>query len=152
MTQEEKELLLVDLCARLPYGTKVCYRISDKDKYTTETLSGHMLDYFNENSIIEVKPYLRPMSSMTEEEAKEIAILHGVKNILSIKITNEYINITVDDGFSSIDTITIWYDEIVSSIESFDWLNKKMFDYRGLISMGLAIEAPENIYKDEKKI
>lgn len=71
MTQEEKKLLIKDLSARLLYGTKVCYRLSDKDKYTTETLSGHMLDYFNENSIIEVKPYLRPMSSMTEEEYRE---------------------------------------------------------------------------------
>jgi hypothetical protein len=115
MTQEEKELLLKDLCARLLYGTKVCYRVSDKDKYTTETLSGHMLDYFNENSIIEVKPYLRPMSSMTEYEIQEYAIVWSSRQ--------PYL-----------------------PTEAMDWLNKKKFDYRGLIPMGLALEAPEEMY------
>ena len=117
MTKEEKELLIKDLCARLPYGTKVCYRLSDKDKYTTETLSGHMLDYFNENSIIEVKPYLRPMSSMTDEEFK----------------TYEYF--LDEDGL------------IDCSVDVYvDWLLEGYFDFRGLIPKGLALEAPEGMY------
>lgn len=124
MTQEEKELHLKDLCARLPYGIKVCYRISDKDNPIIETLSGHMLDYFNENSIVEVKPYLRPMSSMTKEEE------------------NEYQDIVQNDGN--------WVNLLSQNLMNF--FNKHHFDYCGLIEKELAIEAPENIYKDEKKI
>lgn len=67
------------------------------------------------------------MSSMTEEEARDIAILHGNKSvdILSIKVTDEYINILLDDGVCSTYTETIWYDDIISSIKCFDYLNKK---------------------------
>lgn len=89
------------------------------------------------------------MSSMTEEEAKELSILYGIKDILSIKITDEYIDVIVDDGVCTTETRTIWYNDIISSIEILDWLNKKMFDYRGLIPMGLAIAVTEenNPYK-----
>lgn len=118
MTQEEKELLLKDLCARLPYGIKVCYRISNKDNPIIETLSGHMLDYFNENSIVEVKPYLRSLSSMTEEEE------------------NEYQDIVQNDGN--------WVNLLSQNLMNF--FNKHHFDYRGLIEKGLAIEAPEGMY------
>ena len=81
------------------------------------------------------------MSSMTEEEAKELSILCGITDVLSIKITDEYIDFEVDDGFSSIETKIIWYNDIISSIEIFDWLNKNHFDYRNLIQMKLAIAA-----------
>jgi hypothetical protein len=86
---------------------------------------------------------------MTEEEAKEIAILDGiqVKDILSIKITDEYIDFVVDDGLVNTEIKRFWYDEIVSSIKIFDWLNSHHFDYRGLIEKGLAIEAPDGMYK-----
>lgn len=169
MTQEEKQLLLKDLCARLPYGVKVCvgtqYDI-DNDITDIALLQGLEFDnpifgvkvlvcaktYSGSNTfgtdIEEIKPYLRPMESMTEEEAKEIATLHDLKKILSVKITDEYINVIMDDGVCSTERMTLWYDELVSSIECFDWLNKKMFDYRGLIPMGLALPAPEGMYND----
>ena len=77
MTQEEKELLLQDLCARLPYGVKVTTTnpavkigiisgISIKNKISVETKHANIVF-----DCTEVKPYLRPMSSMTEEEEKE---------------------------------------------------------------------------------
>jgi hypothetical protein len=75
--------------------------------------------------------------------------LYGLKDILSIKITDKYIEVIVDDGFCSTETRTIWYDEMISSIEIFDWLNFHYFDYRNLIGRGLALEAPEGIYKTE---
>ena len=93
----------------------------------------------------DIKPYLRPMTSMTEAESKEISILYGIKDILSTKITDEYIEVVVDDNFSSTEVRTIWYNEIVSSIEIFDWLNAHHFDYRNLIKKGLAIEIQEFI-------
>ena len=155
MTQEDKELLFKDLCGRLPYHVRVKVWL----KYgTTEdgfldlehNYADVLRDAFYYKEIKDIKPYLRPMSSMTEEEAKELSILYGFKDILSIKITDEYIDVVVDDGVYSAETRTIWYDEIISSIEIFDWLNANHFDYRGLIEKGLAIEVTKeyNPYKD----
>lgn len=165
MTQEHKEILIRDLCGRLPYGVKEYIKnwsnLSRKyyeGVYTVESIDPSLNTIFadSERSCVEVivgyddyeiKPYLFPMSSMTEEQAKELSILYGIKDILSIKITDEYIDFEVDDGFCSIETKTIWYNEIISSIEIFDWLNKNHFDYRGLIPMELAINATNlNIY------
>ena len=137
MTQKDKELLLKDLCARLPYGV-MCIFSEPPYGEITEPLKMGGLRAFIEDKW-KVKPYLRPMSSITEEEAKELSILYGFKDILSIKITDEYIDVVVDDGVCSAETRTIWYDEIISSIEIFDWLNAHHFDYRGLIEKGLAI-------------
>ena len=143
MTQEDKELLLKDLCARLPYGVKIelTWWVMDEGTYINATLEpDHIEQLLNdEDGDTEIKPYLRPMSSMTEEEAKELSILCDITDVLSIKITDEYIDFEVDDGFCSIETKIIWYNDIVSSKEIFDWLNKNHFDYRGLIPMGLAI-------------
>ena len=155
--EEDKELLLQDLCARLPYEVKVSVN-GGKEPWTLKGMfdgehTSMMLilepsfsskDVSPKTSnwqLSQCKPYLRPLSSMTEEEARDIAILHGneAKDILSIKVTDEYIDIILDDGVCSIITSTIWYDEIVSSVECLDLLNKKMFDYRGLIPKGLAI-------------
>lgn len=160
MTKEDKELRLKDLCARLPYGVKAQVTWWDEEKGEVEVplkvysinTDGYLSFEYNHYSVENVyvedcRLYLRPMSSMTEEEAKEIASLHYIKNILSIKLTDEYIEFIVDDGFCSIVTRTIWYDEIISSIEIFDWLNAHHLDYRGLIPKGLALEAPEGMYK-----
>lgn len=154
MTQEDKDLLLKDLCSRLPYGVKIelTWWVMGEGTCINTTLEpDHIEQLLNdEDGNIEVKPYLRPMSSMTEEEAKELSILYDITDILSIKITDEYIDFEVDDGFCSIDTKIIWYNDIISSIETFDWLNKNHFDYRGLIPMGLAIAVTKenNPYKE----
>ena len=110
MTQEEKELLLKDLCARLPYGVIVKDRNAIHELSTGNT---EFVDLFNGKC--HIKPYLRPMSSMTDEEAK------GIGEFLS---GNFYVNII-------------------------DWLNAHHFDYRGLLEEGLALEAPEDMYKIE---
>jgi len=120
MTKEEKDLLLKDFCSRLPYGVKVYYKISDKDSPIIETLSGHMLDYFNENCIVEVRPYLRPMLSMTEKEAEQF----------------EFIS---EELLSEAGSEEIWNTVI-------DWLNEHHFDHRHLIEKGLALEALEGMY------
>ena len=178
MTKEDKELLLKDICSRLPYENVVgkCELDASYDTSFDTILQTHKFDalvygikegslfvfplikdmdeleFANEEvasgiDILDFKPYLFPLSSMTEEEAKEISILYGIKDILSIKITDEYIDFEVDDGFCSIETKTIWYNEIISSIETFDWLNAHHFDYRGLIEKGLALNATGlNIY------
>ena len=153
MDTKNKELLLKDLNARLPYGVKIELTrwVMGEGTYINTTLEpDHIEQLLNdEDGDTEIKPYLRPMSSMTEEEAKELSILCDITGVLSIKITDEYIDFEVDDGFSSIETKIIWYNDIISSIEIFDWLNKNHFDYRGLIPMGLAIAVTKenNPYK-----
>lgn len=154
MRQEDKELLLKDLCSRLPYGVKIeltWWVMGEGTCINTILEPDHIEQLLNdEDGNTEIKPYLRPMSSMTEEEAKELSILYDIKDILSIKITDEYIDFEVDDGFCSIDTKIIWYNDIISSIETFDWLNKNHFDYRDLIPMDLAIAVTKenNPYKE----
>ena len=120
MTQERKDLLLKDLSARLPYGVKFSY-VSDKDK-TQFVLSeiGMLMRYSIEEG--HVMPYLRPMSSMTEEEEREFK---STCNIIGF----------YKDG------------EFACTPEGYDWLNAHHFDYRGLIPMGLALEAKEGMYE-----
>jgi hypothetical protein len=150
MKQEDKELLLKDLCARLPYGIKILHTgwdyDSDTDFDTVETLIG-IDDRFiyavwdktgdREKHCLSVsnwKPYLRPMSSMTEEERKEVNnLIKDNRPIPYGKINNK----GMDNLFSSV--------AVTSSI-LIDWLNAHYFDYRSLIPKGLAIEAPEGMY------
>lgn len=165
MTQEDKEILIRDLCGRLPYGVKAYIKKWSKldskyyeGVYTVESIDTSLNTIIadSERSCVEVivgyddyeiKPYLFPMSSMTDEQARMLSILYGIKDILSIKITDEYIEFKVDAGFGDVETRTIWYNEIVSSIETFDWLNKNHFDYRGLIKKSLALDATNlNVY------
>jgi len=149
-----KDLLLKYLCMALPYDVIVDYEnhiyilnevnpaCKDMDYITVLIQDVERLMCAENEMIEDIKPYLRPMSSMTDEEATEITsiCLRDSRNILSIKIKDEYLDITVDDGFSSIETITLWYDEMISSIECLYWLLEHHFDFMGLIPKGLAIE------------
>ena len=136
MTQGEKDLLLKDLCSRLPYGVKIV--IQDTFKYSIVSREYHVLDVSNFSDIfcfnykkfdkrmkkamrehpndIVIKPYLFPLSSMTEEHQKE-----------EYNICAGYI---------------IGYESNL-----IDFYNKYHYDYRGLIPMGIAIDATGlNIY------
>ncbi len=122
MDKENKELLLKDLCARLPYRVKCQFedtvRIIDGESspFYDYILSARHLDLFINNKNFYVKPYLRPMSTMTEEERQEYGLV----------LCGEL------------------------SINQYDWLNSHHFDYRSLIPKGLAIEVNEqnNPYKN----
>jgi hypothetical protein len=130
MTQEDKDLLLHDLSARLPYRVIVDYSHNAFDvrkgnyvKHGSKcVLNCYLLDVFmsprqNEKGEY-IKPYLRPMSSMTEEENKEYYETFRVESY--------------GRGYV-----------YVESIKSYDWLLSHHFDYRGLIEKGLAIEVTE---------
>lgn len=121
MTQEDKDLLFKDLCARIPYNVK-CYNIKYGLDLAEEIIC--ITVHYNHPCVQlgtrlykleQVRPYLFPLSSMTEEqkeERKRYTIVGG--------------------GWTN---------------DGFDWLNKNHFDYRGLIPMGLAIDATNlNIY------
>ena len=139
MKQEDKDLLLRDLCARLPYGVK-CYKMTFKPELAEEVIC--MLRNGSHNCVQlgtflyrleHIKPYLFPMSSMTEEQQKEANLFDDMDmDILSENLGRNHRNKT------NIPTATYNYT---------DWLNKNHFDYRGLIEKGLAIDASGlNIY------
>jgi len=135
MTQEEKELLFQDLSTRLPYHVKVKVWLKDgtyeEGKLDLEHNYGDVLqDAFYYNNIIGIKPYLRPMSSMTEDERNEYF------NI--IKNTIDFYNCPKSE-------------DICFLIIPIDWLNAHHFDYRGLIEKGLALEAPKEMYNIKER-
>lgn len=136
---EEKQLLLKDLCARLPYGVKIEItahnldyekdfgRVVIADVCSIQTAKDDDGNLFpcvitcydkyktQGNDVESIKPYLRPMSSMSEEEREYYFVVRG----------------KVFSGIIEAET---------------DWLNAHHFDYRGLIEKGLALEAPEDMY------
>lgn len=124
MTQEEKNLLIKDLCVRLSYGV-IIKTILDNGKligFDIEREELHLRQLNNKEyryyTVLndDPKPYLRPMSSMTEEEEEEWWKFKEEKTIVG------------------------------EQTKSLDWLNTHHFDYRGLIEKGLALEAPEGMY------
>ena len=124
MTQEQKDLLLKDLCARLPYGVKIAV---DDEVEILEGISAldtaAEYDSLRSSDIEDIKPYLFPLSNMTEEQK----VIYG------------------DFCYAIIHSLA--WDMQASLNELFDWLNKNHFDYRGLIEKGLAIDATGlNIY------
>ena len=139
MTQEDKELLLKDLCARLPYGV-ICHydtivpmvgkvKSYDKLRAISEFDNKPCFQFGCNRDIFDfdnIKPYLFPLSSMTKEQRYE---LHDLIHNLNVLAINGEIG-----------------DWIVSSSE-IDWYNKNHFDYRGLIPKGIALDATGlNIY------
>ena len=121
MKIEDKELLLKDLCARLPYDVMVrryVYTTPVDSIQSVELLDlGWLEELYAEEA--EFKPYLFPLSSMTEEQRNESESLMEVVNI------------------------PVWGDVLTPSTEYYDWLNKHHFDYRGLIEKSLALDATE---------
>lgn len=120
MTQK-KQLLFKDLCARLPYGVICKLSAKGANISITEKLDLGGLEHFIFGTI-DVLPYLRPMSSMTEEEE------------------NEYRAINCYEGL------------FPRNEDALDYVLEHHFDYRGMIEKGLALEAPEEMYKEEKKL
>jgi len=145
MTDKEKQLLLKDLCARLPYGIKILHegwnyewddelstveRVVgiDENFIYTKVIDTHNGEEYRDDKycvdLFDDKLFLRPMSSMTEEEMEELLNIDKKRGMYSSRHLTWHI-----DG------------------EIIDYLNKKMFDWRGLIPMNLALEAPEGMYK-----
>lgn len=142
MTQKDKELLIKDLCARIPYGVKVEYKneifgvehvcpMYEEVKFDThETWTVDVSD---------IKPYLFPISSMTEEQKEEyysladdVTIKPGQGSYFGIKI--HCIKLGISDNPH--EGVWDWID-----LDAIDWLNKNHFDYRGLIEKGIALDA-----------
>ena len=134
MTQEDKNLLLKDLCARIPYKVKVqdtYYKSLEPAAIWLLDLNAQKVRLFADEGyqdIEYIKPYLFPMSSMTEEEKKEYRKV--------CELDTEILENHPMDG-----------SPFPAMYNSQDWLNKHHYDYRGLIPMGLALNATGlNIY------
>lgn len=144
MTQEDKELLFRDLSARLTYDVK-CYSVITNGKPNTIGSCRKVLDDFYVEivgkwvPISMIKLYLRPTSSMTEEEKRELKLEQEKDEELFIQVINKSQN--GDD--SLLGTVIPHCAE--------DWANKNHFDYRGLIEKGLALEASIGMYNIKEK-
>lgn len=141
MTLEERQLLLVDISARLPYGVHVHFCNTNIDEKLTEISLGETITQLRHNGKGNqgfILPYLRPMSSLTEEENKTID-----------NISNKGKGFEEDeDGWIRCDSIhTKWGVYPNGCAKLLDYLNSIHIDYRGLIEKGLALEAPEGMYK-----
>ena len=146
MTQEDKELLLRDLSARLPYRTYVKttkgigYVYAINTSQLVELSVANDSEYWSEVfNINEIKPYLLPMSSMTEEEFVYFMGLRG-RNF-----SHHDIRQMMKEAFNMPNHISI-VTQLYCYLHKMDWLNAHHFDYRGLIPKGLALEASEGIY------
>lgn len=149
MIEKDKQLLLVDLCARVPHHSKghvvnACNGAECDEWLTCATFP--MFTSITNNSRL----YLRSMSSMTDEEKEELKskCIHteteedweGVRcDVWGIQILDKYDTRRWDNP--------IWPSTI--NMDAIDWLNKHHFDYRGLIEKDLALEAPSDMYKME---
>ena len=154
MKKEDKDLLLKDLCARLPYGVKVHINSPIEEQNSMElfdvNLDGEHIGVGNEKwafraiPIIDdedeakvVKPYLRPMSSMTEEEE------------------NEWCGLNIDPLLEAVGKRHTRIEDLMlrtkSQYQPIEWLSAHHFDYRGLIEKGLALEALEGMYNHYKE-
>lgn len=149
MTQEDKNLLLKDLCARLPYGVKIDVIYSKesgsslRSRLCSEginTLDTNILWLFQQNEIY-IKPYLFPLHSLTLSEAE--AIEHIIGCNFPWNIQYGFLEWTVGGSVES-ETFELKIEQIEQLME---FLNSHHIDYRGLIPMGSAIDATNlNIY------
>lgn len=135
MTKEEKDLkdlLLKDICARLPYGVKI--HIGKTQRIEAFDDINLRIGSIN-NTYADIKPYLFPLSSMTPKQKAELKDLGWTFDNFEIHNVSECIGA---------------YREYVAHLDCFeliDWLNKNHFDYRGLIKKSLAIDATNlNVY------
>lgn len=145
MTQEEKQLLLKDLCARLAFGRVKCQvKVESFNEETDDYIeliddeivfiepdiyNAYLYKEGTDVDISNIKPYLRPMSSMTEEEKDEFDKV--------LKSCNDKVFACPEK-----ERRYKFFDA-----EQEDFMNAHHFDYRGLIPMGLALEAPEGMYE-----
>lgn len=152
MTEEQKEILLTDLSARLPYGVKCAEVYPDGNKFENEwdiiRISKYVEDgihisncktiYGYCSQIQNIKPYLFPITTLTDEQLEEF-YCNFVENEISFNDFKKYYNETTS------------YFELLTKVSDcpyvLEWFNKNHLDYRGLIPMGLAIDATnKNIY------
>ena len=144
MVQGNKELFLKDLSARLLYGVHCCVLNLNKTiKEDNDIIYGIVADNIvtlksdkNECYMYyQIKPYLRPMSSMTEEEKDYIE-----------EISHGWFYVNEEGEIYPIGQLSDSGEFEDAILPTFEWLNANHFDYRNLIGKGLALEAKKGMY------
>lgn len=153
MTKEERDLLLKDVCSRLPY--KIKFSVSDPllgniiviphTLYDLRDFSCHTEDskYEQLYTVEQIKPFLRPLSSMTKKEKKNLlkCLFEEKSNLFSID------NEGIIDSISSFNDEMTWVTFYPRNIKIYtDFMNSHHIDYNGLIKEGLALKAPKGMY------
>lgn len=134
MNEQEKELVIKDLCGRLPYGVIIKEEYGD---YINVNIHNANIEHLIDRVVSGLdKLVLRPLSSMTKEEEEE-CVLHDLGYWDSGKYEDEESGSTIYIGESF---------QLIPSTDAFDYVDRKGFDYRGLIPKGLALEAPEGMH------
>ena len=151
MNKEERKLLYPDLCARVPHKVR-CQAENGLGGGKTDrgvlkyvgNCNGVISHYYEDvpidsgfiNNVFypieNIKPYLRPMSSMTEDEHTELFNTYHDVEIKECNESGDYLKASC-----------------LGDMAKYDWLNAHHFDYRGLIEKGLALEAPDDMYGTE---
>lgn len=153
MTNEEKALLIKDLSTRLPYGIKVMKQFKTQTRTLVSIDVVKFRVYFLENDVNspfgfdiesplnlsqQIKPYLRSMETMTEEEKKEFINCSGYE--VEESVNGRHYEYCLKDYVGT-------PEKPICNWDAIDWLNAHHFDYLGLIERDLALQAPEGMYK-----
>ena len=126
MDKKDIKILIVSLAVLSQYNTKIYLQIPGEEPEVKDLTLQDVADFeesLKQGVDVQIKPYLRPMSSMTEDEIKEFILIADTVLWLGDKRST-----------------------CILSLKQMDWLNAHHFDYRGLIPKGLALEAPEGMY------
>lgn len=147
MTQEEKDIIYKDACCRLPYHPYAAYTLKDDTMIKVQLTGaddgqyyGYILDTWGHIPDYDVKLYLRPVSSMTDEEMDK---LFDILHIDNDGKDDDWIKINDDLGIKFFFPSGKWIENV---IKVYDYLHSIHIDYQGLIKKGLAIEAPKGMY------
>ena len=172
--EKDKDLLLKDLCARLGCSNDVKINYNNNIYDLLSVNRGQLSigiakvgEWFPNVEIYKCKPYLRPMSSMTEEEVKDLIKVHirryglnsnYIKNLISIdrisfyerdKDWSAWIKFKDENGHITTTCFIVGRINWETTLDEIMWLDKNMFDYRGIIPKGLALVAREGMYKND---
>lgn len=141
MTQEKKDLLIKDLCTRLPYGVRIAYRCNHIHELRAILKNGLVMiadiitNEYVTRSVENIIPYLFPLSNMTEEQYYEMQSISGKDCMEHMEVEKEWRN------NSQFNHLPLYQHRVI------EFFHKHHFDYRGLIPMGLANDATGlNIY------
>ena len=141
MTQEKKDLLIKDLCTRLPYGVRIAYRCNQIHELRAILKNGLVMiadiitNEYVTRSVENIIPYLFPLSNMTEEQYYEMQSISGKDCMEHMEVEKEWRN------NSQFNHLPLYQHRVI------EFFHKHHFDYRGLIPMGLANDATGlNIY------
>ena len=152
MKSKDRQLLLIDLCGRLPYEVKGLHRGETQRLLIMDSFGSYQVNgydaWFDLNSVI-FKPYLRPMSSMTDKEKKDLLNYVVGKGSKYFEVCDD---VSITDKSSDVQDLKSfelkWINFNPNTTSRYiEWLLKKHFDFCDLIPKNLALSAPEGMYK-----